>query len=470
MKTSLLIQLILFIGSCFLLSCSTNLMVLEDMLPKAKQQSFNVKFNQTSLVDFSVNFDLVYEISNPYKKELPIPDHVMGIFVNGRDIGLAKTHQEVMVPSKSSSLLNYSFTLSSAQLRQLMGKDNNLTFKTAIELDLTDYTNMLPNFQLAVSEDFDLESSELKPYINKLLQKKIGKFDFSYEHSARVKIPAPPSITKSNEPIEIKLLGTGSNLLNPNAIKNALIPFGDLLINGEMDGLKDPFIDAVVSMTVPVPDPVIDNIFRTKDVKIEKYMLDLIRPFDSQINNKWNNTKALLYRSSSFKLTDYFVDNILDPTGNQGASQKWDDFQDSYDQFKFTEFPDQLPGPQTRGFEILIPFTFKNQNEFPISIPIFRSSVILPGGQPFSMYVKPKDMGEINLGEVPSNQAEIPAKQSKTLYVVFSFDMKAFNQGIYSLFMQNQFEPNLGGIMSYDFGYGPLYIGYDLKNMSLDYK
>ncbi|WP_235114704.1 hypothetical protein, partial [Cyclobacterium qasimii] len=455
---------------CFLLSCSTNLMVLEDMLPRARQQSFDVKFNQTSLLDFAVNFDLVYEISNPYKKELPIPDHVMGIFVDGKDIGLAKSHQEVMVPAKYTSLLNYSFTLNSNQLRQLLGKNNNITFKTAIELDLTDYTNMLPNFQLAVSEDFDLESSELKPYLNKLLQKKIGKFNFSYEHSAQVKIPAPPSITKSNEPIEIKLLGTGSNLLNPNAIKNALIPFGDLLINGEMDGLKDPFIDAVVKMTVPVPDPVIENIFRTRDVKIEKYMLDLIRPFDSQINNKWNNTKALLYRSSSFKLTDYFVDNILDPTGNLGASQKWDDFQDTYDQFKFTEFPDQLPGPQTRGFEILIPFTFKNQNEFPISIPIFRSSVILPGGQPFSMYVKPKDMGEINLGEVPSNQAEIPAKQSKTLYVVFSFDMKAFNQGIYSLFMENQFEPNLGGIMSYDFGYGPLYIGYDLKRMSLDYK
>jgi len=445
-------------------------MVLEDMLPRAKQQSFNVKFNQTSLVDFSVNFDLVYEISNPYKKELPIPDHFMGIFVNGEDIGLAKNHEEVEVPSKSSSLLSYSFVLNSNQLRQLMGKNNNITFKTAIELDLTDYTNMLPNFQLAVSEDFDIESSELKPYLNKLLQKKIGKFNFSYEHSAQVKIPAPPSITKSNEPIEIKLLGAGSNLLNPNAIKNALIPFGYLLINGEIDGLKDPFIDAVVRMTVPVPDPVIENIFRTKDVKIEKYMLGLIRPFDSQINNKWNNTKALMYRNSSFKLTDYFVDNFLDPIGNLGASEKWDAFQDSYNQFKLTEFPDELPGPQTRGFEILIPFTFRNQNEFPISIPIFRSSVILPGGQPFSMYVKPKDMGEINLGEVPSNQANIPANQAKTLYVVFSFDMKAFNQGIYSLFMKNQFEPNLGGIMSYDFGYGPLYIGYDLKNMSLDYK
>ncbi|MEX2512937.1 MAG: hypothetical protein WD398_08530 [Cyclobacteriaceae bacterium] len=52
--------------------------------------------------------------------------------------------------------------------------------------------------------------------------------------------------------------------------------------------------------------------------------------------------------------------------------------------------------------------------------------------------------------------------------MAFSFDMKAFNQGIYSLFMEKQFEPNLGGIMSYDFGYGPLYIGYDLKDMSLN--
>lgn len=470
MKIQVFIPLLLFIGSCFLMCCSTKLMVLEDMLPRAKQQSFNVKFNQTSLVDFSVNFDLVYEISNPYKKDLPIPNHVMGIFVDGKDIGLAKTHNEVLVPSKASALLNYSFTLNSAQLKQLMGKNNNISFKTDITLDLTDYTSMLPNFQLAVSEDFDLESSELSPYLNKLLQKKIGKFNFSYEHSTQVKIPAPPSITKSTEPIAIKLLGTGSSLLNPNAIKNALIPFGDLLINGEMDELKDPFIDAVVRTTVPVPDPTIDNIFRTRNVKIEQYMLDLIRPFDSQINNKWDNTKALMYRKSSFKLTDYFVDNILDPTGNLGASEKWDDFQDTYDQFKFTEFPDQLPGPQTRGFEILIPFTFRNQNEFPISIPIFRSSVILPGGHPFTMYVKPKNMGEINLGEVPSNLAEIPARQSKTLYVVFSFDMKAFNQGMYSLFMKNQFEPNLGGVMSYDFGYGPLYIGYDLKDMSLDYE
>lgn len=470
MKNFIINQALLFLIGSFLLSCNTNLMVLEDMLPRAKQQSFNVSFDQSSLLDFAVNFDLVYEISNPYKKDLPLPDHAMGIYVNGNDIGLAKTHEAVAVPTKSSTLLNYTFNLNSAQLQQLMGKNNHITFETNIELDLTDYTDMLPNFQLAVSEDFDIESSELKPFVNKLLQKKMGKFNFSYEHSAQVKIPAPPSITKSNEPIQIQLLGAGNSLLNPNAIKNALIPFGDLLIAGEMDELKDPFVDALVGLTVDVPAPTLTDWDRTREEKIEKYMLNLIRPFDQEIENKWKNTKSLIYRTNSFKLTDYFIDNFLDPSGNLDASNKWDTFQDAYGQFKSTVFPDEFPGPQTRGFEILIPFTFSNQNEFPISIPIFRSSVIMPSGHPFTMYVKPKNRGEINLGEVPSNLAYIPAKQAETLYVVFSFDMKAFNQGIYSLFMEEQFEPNLGGIMSYDFGYGPLYIGYDLKDMTLNYE
>ncbi|MBI0397134.1 hypothetical protein [Cyclobacterium marinum] len=470
MKNNLLIQFSYCIGLCLLISCSTNLMVLEDMLPRAKQKSFEVKFSQATLTDFSVNFDLVYEISNPYKKDLPIPDHVMGIFVDGKDIGLAQSHAEVLIPAKSNSLLRYTFSLNSNQLKQLIGKNNNLAFKTAISLDLTDYSSLLPDFQLALSDDFDLESSELKPYVGKMLQKKIGKFDFSYEHSTQVKIPAPPLINKSNQPIEIRLLGEGSNLINPNAIKTALIPFGDLLINGELNGLKNPFIDAVTSLTIPVPAPTITQWDRTVNVKIEDHVLNLLSPFDPNINNKWAEIKNIMYRTNSFKATDYFVDNFLDPAGFPDVSEKWDSFQASYNQLKYTVFPDQLPGPQTRGFEILVPFTFKNQNAFPVSIPIFRSSVILPGGHPFTMYVKPKDMGEIKLGEVPSQQSQIEANTEQTLYVVFTFDMKAFNQGIYSLFMKNQFEPNLGGIMSYDFGYGPLYIGYDLKNMSLDYK
>lgn len=47
--------------------------------------------------------------------------------------------------------------------------------------------------------------------------------------------------------------------------------------------------------------------------------------------------------------------------------------------------------------------------------------------------------------------------------------MKAFNHGIYSLQMKNQVEPNLKGIMSYDFGYGPMYVEYNLQNLNLEY-
>lgn len=470
MKSHSIFHLLVLSGCSLLFSCSTNLLVLEDMLPKAKQTSFDVSFSQSSLVDFAVNFDLVYEISNPYKKDLPLPDHAMGIYLNGKDIGLTKIQKGVSVPSKSSTLLNYSFSLTSDQLQKLLGKNNKITFKADLELDLTNYTDMLPNFQLAVSEDFDLESAEFTPFLNNLLQRKIGKFNFSYEHSTLVKIPAPPVITKSNEPISIQLLGGGNNWFNPGAIKNALTPFGDLLITGETDGLKNSFVDAITTLSVPVPAPTFSDWDRTINRKIEEYMLNLIKPFDDDIGIKWEEIKTLVYRNNSFKLTEYFIDNFLDPTGTLNASEKWDTFQDAYSLFKSTEFPNEIPGPQTRGFEIQIPFTFRNQNEFPISIPIFRSSVMMPGGHPFTMYVKPKNMGEISLGQVPSNQAKIPAEEEKTLYVVFSFDMKAFNQGIYSLFMKNEFEPNLGGVMSYDFGYGPLYVGYDLNKMSLDYK
>lgn len=470
MKKPFYHQTLTIIICYILIGCRANLLMLEDMLPSAKQQNFDVSFDQSSLLDFAVNFNLTYEISNPYKKNLPIPAHAMGIFVNGKDIGMSWDHNEVTIPAKSSLILQYPFTLSSGQLQNLLGKDNKITFQTNIELDLTDYTDMLPNFQLAVTEDFDIESSKMNPFINNLLKKRIGKFNFSYEHSAQVKLPTPPSISKSNEPIEIRLLGTGNSLINPNAIKNAMLPFGDLLITGELNGLKDPFIDKVVGLTVKVPDPQPLYWNKTKDVKIETFMLDLLRNFDTGIDNKWKNTKSILYREQEFPATDFFVDNFLQGKVDDNASGKWDDFQDAYDEFKTTVFPTEIPGPQTRGFEIAIPFTFRNQNEFPISIPIFRSSVIMSGGNPFSMYVKPKNMGEIELGKVPSNQTQIAAKSQETMYVVFSFDMKAFNHGIYSLFMKNQFEPNLGGVMSYDFGYGPLYIGYDLKKMSLDYK
>ncbi|SEI85219.1 hypothetical protein SAMN05192553_101540 [Cyclobacterium xiamenense] len=462
--------LLLLLSLFFSFSCKTNLLVLEDMLPSAKHRDFDVTFSQTSLDDFSIGFILTYELFNPYKIDLPIPEHVMEILVNDDKIGKYDEHSTTIIPAKSSKLIHYELTINSDQLKNMMGKNNKISFNTSIEMDLTAFSKVLPNYQLSVSEDFDLETSELTPMINNLLQRKIGKFNFSYEHATQIKIPAPPAISKSTDPIEINLLGAGISAINPNAIKNALIPFGDLLVNGELDGLKDPFIDALVDLTVTIPDPTLLEWDRTRRIRMETYLLNLIKPFDSQIVTKWNGTKSLLYQSTSLPVADYFVDNFLNPHVDSQASVKWNQFQQAYNQLKTTVFPTEIPGPQTKGFEIAIPFIFHNKNEFPISIPIFSSSLTLSGDSPFAMYVKPKKMEEIVHGELPANHSEIPAKTKETLYVVFSFNMQAFNQGMYSLFMKNNFEPNLRGMMSYDFGYGPMYIDYDLEDMQLNYK
>lgn len=450
--------------------CKTNLLVLEDIVPSARQQDFEVSFSQSTLADFELFMKLSYEFRNPYNKELPLPDHAMGILLNDSQTDLLTTHQSVKIPAKSSQVLDYQFKLNYRTLQSLMGKNNKITFHTSIELDLSAYSDMLPNYQLGVTEDFEIETSQLKPMLDELLKKRIGKYELELEHATHIKIPAPPTISVSTDPIEITLLGGGLDLISPNDIKDALIPFGDLLVNGELDGIKDPFLKAIIDASITIPAPTLSEWDRTIEVEMEPQVLNMLRPLDPTIDLKWSKTKSMLYQSVELPVADYFIDNFLNPHVDPQASAKWDIFQSGYNSLKTVVFPDEIPGLQTRGFEIAIPVSFKNNNEFPINLPLFRSSVFITGGQPFTMYVKPKGVSEIPLNKVPGNISEVKANETITLYIVFSFDMKAFNHGIYSLFMKNQFEPNLKGVMSYDFGYGPMYIGYDLQEMSVNYK
>ncbi|MCC5929898.1 MAG: hypothetical protein JJU28_11680 [Cyclobacteriaceae bacterium] len=469
MKTIRKIRGILLLCALFA-SCKTNVLVLEDMLPSARLHDFDVSFEQSSFSQFSLKLMAQFEVRNPYNKALPIPDHAMGILVNQKNLGMFTQHKSVTIPAKSSLILTYPFNIGSNTLQQLMGKENRLTLLSDIELDLSGYSNMLPNYQLRVSDNFNLESDELKNLAGNLAKKKIGKYKVHLEHSATLKVPTAPVITKSTLPAEIRLLGTGLQLLNPNQIKNALIPFGDLLINGELDGLKDPFVDALVNATVIYPDPTPLEWFRTREVRIELQILGMLRPLDATIDSKWSQTKSLLYRSARVPLADYMIDNFITTYVDPQAGNKWNSFQNAYNQLKNTVFPDQIPGPNTRGFELAIPVIFKNQNEFSVNIPVFRASTFFNNAQPFSLYIRPANVSEIPLNQIPSKSAEIGGKSEQVLYIVFSFDMNGFQQGMYSLFMKQQFEPNLKGIMGYDFGYGPMYISYDLQSMGMQFK
>jgi LEA14-like dessication related protein len=436
-------------------SCKTNkFLVIEDVLPSVKNETFNVKFEQESFDTFIIKGNLVYEIRNPYNKDLPVPDHKMGLFINGKKMGMDVEKETLIIPAKTSKEVIYPFEINSAKLKnEVMGKENELDFKSVIKFDLTDYTDMLPDYQIAVSDNFDFETSSLKPVVNNLIHKKIGNYYLTLEKQVKLRIPTFPTISASAQPVEIRLLGDGNSFININDLKNALIPFGDLLIDGKLNGLKNPFIQAIV------------------DNDAANAMITLLSAFDDSIEVKWENIKNLLYSKTPVPVADYMIDNFFTPYVNSNAKANWQIFKSGYNSLKNTILPDMLPNLQTRGFEIIIPFEFRNNNDFPVAIPFFSSNVQYNNSQPFSMYLslnKSIPATSTNEPDVPSEI--IQGKTTKTVYAVFSFNMNAFSQGIYSLFMREHFTPGLQSVVGYDFGYGPLYFKCNLNNLGLEFK
>lgn len=286
-----------------------------------------------------------------------------------------------------------------------------------------------------------------------------------------MKIPKAPTLTAATQLAEVAILGTGLDLISMEGMKNALIPFGDLLINSELNGLKDPFIESVVNATIYYPAPRLDNLMHVEPIRMETQMLNLLRPVDPLIDQKWGTVKNALFQSAKIPLHDFVLDQFIVKYIDTNARTKYQGFQQAYTQLKQTVLPNQMPGPGTHGFEIAIPFRFKNNNDFPVTIPLFRSSVYVNNTQPFSLYLRPAGVTSIPLNTLPgADVATIGPQATQTLFAIFSFDMRAFNQGMYSLFTKQTFQTNLRGLVSYDFGYGPLYVGYDLSNMQVGFK
>ena len=457
--------------SLFLLftSCKTNLLVLEDVVPSARFQDLEIKFQQLDFQDLSLKLTLLYKVRNPYNKALPIPEHRMGLAINDTDKPITVKKSSSSIPPNSTKTLAYDFSLNPQFIKNIWGKKNKLTFFSDIKIDLDDFSQFLPNFELGLTENFELESDQLKPLASKLLKRKIGSHTISLSHDTFLKIPTPPSISPSNETIQLNWLGETEEILAINAIKDGLTPFGDLLINGSIDNLKNPFVDALVNTAVTIPSPRLSCWNCSTEIGISDRVVDLVKPFDPNIQNKWNNLKGLLYQEQSVSLAEYMIENFITTYVDPNASTKWDRFKSQWETFKSTSFPANIPGPNTKGFEITIPIAFTNNNEFPINLPLFRTSAFAFNSEPFSMHIRPKGLAEISLTKVPIQHIEIGQKETKTLYITFSFNMEAFENGIFSLFDATPMSPNVRGVMSYDFGYGPIYWNYDLSNMALQY-
>ncbi|KAA3631377.1 MAG: hypothetical protein DWQ02_16465 [Bacteroidetes bacterium] len=457
----------LFCICLFLTSCKTNVLVLEDVMPTARFQNLEIEFEQMNFQDFNLHLGLIFEVRNPYDKVLPIPEHEMALTINddNRPVKLKKTARNLA--ANSSDTIRYQFVLDPAFLTRIWGKINKLSFSSDIKINLDEFVHFLPDFELGVTENFELESDKLKPIAKKLLQKKVGTQNIHLNHNTFVKVPTPPGISPANEPIRLNWIGEMDNLVAINTIKDGLTPFGDLLINGSLNNLKNPFIDAMVNSTVTIPTPVWNCWDCTTEIAMEDQVIDLLSPLDSDIEDKWSSIKSILYKEQSIPLADYLVDNFISTYADVNASSKWQEFKAQWEVFKNADLPAAIPGPDTKGFEIVIPVLFTNNNEFPIDLPLFRSSVFAFNSEPFRMQIKPKGMSEVSLSNI--THIEIGAKQSKTLYTVFTFNMHGFENGIFSLFNGAPMNPNIEGVMSYDIGYGPIYWNYDLNNLLFQY-
>lgn len=174
----------LLLGLWLLSGCKTNVLVLNDVLPSTRLKDFQVQFQQTTLTDFSIRFTVMVELKNPFNKDLPFPAHAMGIWINGQNVGLAAEQTEKTVPAKGSLLVTYPFALTAQQLTNMMGKINQVAFRAQVDLNLTDYSSLLPNYKLKVTENWNIETAEANAFALQLTQRKISKYALRFEHES----------------------------------------------------------------------------------------------------------------------------------------------------------------------------------------------------------------------------------------------------------------------------------------------
>ena len=310
----------------FLTSCKTNILVLEDVMPTARFQNLEIEFQQLNFKDLTLNLGLVYEVRNPYHKVLPIPEHEMALAINKRDKPVKVKKRAYNMAANSTETIVYNFTLDPEFIRNIWGKNNQFTFSSDIKINLDEYVHFLPDFELGLTEKFDEQGDKLKPLAKKLIQKKIGTQNIHLAHDTYLKIPTPPSISPADEPIRLNWIGETENMIAINNIKDGLTPFGDLLINGSMNNLKNPFIKAVINSSVTIPAPEWNCWDCTTQIEMEDQVINLLSPLDNDIEDKWSAIKSILYQEHSIPLADFLVENFISAYADENASSKWTDF------------------------------------------------------------------------------------------------------------------------------------------------
>lgn len=427
----------------------------EETLPTIHFQRANIKGIQTQTDGLVVELDLWYEFSNPFKKALPVPAHSFSFKINQKLIQKSD-QKKFSVPAKKKVTKPYRLTLELTKrninkFKSFLGKDNQYEFATNITLDLHDFLEELSDYNIMIPKN--AFTNAVQPKAEDWLKEKLGKKTFTIKHEDEIRIPLLPIVKPSANPMTVRFAGQ-METLDLQILKDAMVPLGDLIVSGNLNQtISDPFIQKLENTSVTIPTPTLLEWDKTTTINLADHVMDLLQPFDENIEDKWDNLKDKISppTGNSTALMDHLV-NVYLTQIDQNADDYWTNFKTQWAAFKNTPAEIKYPGANVTGLIIEVPFIIENKNEFSIKVPHATTTAQLGNYTPLAF-------------QISDPSGSIPKKQSKEVKMTLMLDWQAATGGFAALLNGQSLSPNLIGEVSLDLGYGPMKVQMNLQDI-----
>jgi hypothetical protein len=334
----------------------------------------------------------------------------------------------------------------------VLGRDNYFEFESRIKIDLSDFAQELGKYGIALPEN---ELTE-KLKVEELLKKKLGEHTLEFAFGDTIRLPTLPGIALSNQPGKVHFLGA-MDTVDLSVFQDAITPFVDNLLNAKLQSdMISPFVEKISELdcpNVPQPRPCIDMF----DDAVKGFIdLSFNGTQETNLRNDWNNLMEDLTETPEKE--DPVIDLVMQ-TFLPNAQPNLNLLNSQWDAFKAFDPLIVFPGKNVYGIEVVLPFKFINNNQFPIEAPqlLTETSINLSNGQTYVPVI---------FEAAPTTASTtIPAAGSKEMRMKMRLTWDQGGNGMMAFISGQDLSPNLTGKSAIDVGYGPLKFHFNLANM-----
>ena len=443
-------------------SCSRSILSLQDSVPTIGFRGIDLSNQQdfSSLEDITLSVGLKFLYQNPFNSALTIPAHQVEVRLNGDPIpGQLASHPGFTVPANGQILEIYPLELDLSPegilaSLDVLGKDNYLEVESSMDLDLSDLSETFRNNGLILPEN---ELTD-KLGLEEKLRQKLGTYTLSMAFGDTIRLPLLPTAGLSSRAASVSFLGH-LDTLNLGAYQEAIVPFVDQLLTAELErDLMYPFIAAISELDCPAfpqPVPCIDMFSDAVTGFIQTaFAADPVTR--ANLTSQWASMMAEI--QSPPEAGDPILDQVLSPL-LPGVESNLDLLRQEWAAFKSEDAIISYPGSQVTGIRVSIPFLIHNPNEFAIDAPsLFSSAQLVNGNMAYS---------PAQFSASPQGGSRIPGGTSKDMRITMELSWGQMSAGFQALFSGKTIRPNLTGSTQFDFGYGPVIMGFDLEGMRM---